>query len=210
MKLKKESKKFFDLHCMYHVESNLNSRIFCSKLNEIGNMDIKPIIEIREIGERFLPDLKHSQINSFERKVNVTTLILKKFPIPDKTVSWEEIIMFKKNPDLQVYRLGILNWIAEIGNSSLTMYEIEQKLELLIIKYEERLKWEKIKYHTGSTELIVTSTLDVLENVVKLKWSRAAKSLFDLKRRKADLMIGETLAPGREVAYISKVQKKFL
>lgn len=94
-----------------------------------------------------------------------------------------------------------------MGNSELNTYEIEQKLEYLLAQYEERLKKEKIKYRIGNAELVITTSLMVLENIVKLNWSKAAKSLFNLKRRSVDLMIGETLAPGREVAYISKIKE---
>lgn len=191
-----------------NLELNLNSRIFCAKLNEIGILNIKPIIEIRN-KEVALPDLKFQQHIQFQKNVDVINLVLTKFPIPDDSISWEALIDFKKNNDLQIYRLGLINWITEIANSNYNILEIEQKLEYLLKQYEERLKLEKIKYHTGSTEIVVTTSLAVIENLIKLNFSKAAETVFKLRNKKIDLLLGETLAPGREVAYINKTIEKF-
>ena len=190
-----------------NIQSNLNARKICSKLNEKDIFNIKPILEVRMENYPHFPDFSSSFENKFSKTTDIVNLILRKTPIIDNIVSWEEIIDFRANKDLNVSRLGIINWISEMGNSNLTVYEIEQKLDYLLAQYEESLRKAKIKYNVGSTELVVTTSLMVLENIVKLNWSKAAKSLFELKRQSVDLLIGETLFPGREVAYLSKVRE---
>lgn len=196
------------LTSLQNIESNLNARIICSKLNEEEIFDIKPIMEIRTNQDVVLPYLNSTK-NIVEKNIQVANLVLKKFPVPDSNTSWEEIIDFKENNDLKVYRLGLLEWISEIGRSDLKIYEIEQKLEYLLAKYEEEMKIQKLQYRTATTELIVTTSLHIIENIIKLNWSKSAQSIFDLKKNKVDLLKGETIAPGREVAYLSKLNSKF-
>jgi len=192
-----------------NFESNMNARKICSSLNENSVFNVKPIFDVRIGHHPNYPTLKHLYSNNLAKKEDILNLVLRKLPLPDSQVSWEELIDFRNNTDLKIYRLGLMNWISDIGKSNSNIYEIEQKLDYLLAQYEERMINGKIKYQVGTMELIVTTSAVVLENIVKLNWSKAAKGIFDLKRRNIDLMIGETLAPGREVAYLSKIKEKF-
>lgn len=201
-------KQFMNLLLIGNLETNINTRIICSFLNENEIFNIKPIVEIRAIQE-YSKIYSEISKNLDVKKTDVLNLVLRKMPVPSDSVSWEEIIDFKENTDLKKYRLGLMDWVNEIGNSSLNIIEIEQKLEYLLASYEDSLIKQKMKYEMGTAELIITTSLKVLENTVKLRWSEAAKTIFDLKKRNVDLLIGETKAPGREVAYFNKVNKKF-
>ena len=143
------------------------------------------------------------------KEQEIIHMVIDKFPVPDDTVSWEEVIDFRDSESIQLYKYGLTNWITDMSYSKLSVKEIEQKLNFLKLSYEDRLKKEKIKYDIGTLELVITTTLGFLENIAKFNFSKAAKLLFNLKRRKSDLIIGETKAPGRAIALLTKLEEKF-
>jgi len=87
--------------------------------------------------------------------------------------------------------------------------EVEEKLEWLIYDYQRHLNLHKLKYRMGNFEAILTIGSELLENLVKINWGDAAKLLFELKRRRIELMEAEMKSPGAEVAYIVKSREQF-
>ena len=62
---------------------------------------------------------------------------------------------------------------------------------------------------TSAVETLVTTTAEVAESLVKFKWSKLAKKLFEVRHKRIDLMKAEMALPGREVAYIVKARESF-
>jgi len=54
-------------------------------------------------------------------------------------------------------------------------------------------------------ETIVTTSLSFIENLAKLKLNEASKLIFDLTRTEIHLLKAENSAPGKEVAFINKL-----
>ncbi|MEM8721448.1 MAG: hypothetical protein AAGE84_19510 [Cyanobacteria bacterium P01_G01_bin.39] len=100
--------------------------------------------------------------------------------------------------------------MRKIGKSNVSVVELEEELEYLLAEYESFMKLQKLKIETGAFQTILTTGGDMVENMIKLNFSKAAKSAFDLKRRKIALMELERKAPGREVSYIVNSQKKLI
>jgi hypothetical protein len=67
----------------------------------------------------------------------------------------------------------------------------------------------KIKYGFSVQELVIVTTLEAIEDIVKSKWGSAAKRLFDVKRAKIDFLLRERELEGRELAYISNARQTF-
>ncbi len=96
-----------------------------------------------------------------------------------------------------------------MASGKLTPIEVSDKLEDLISRYERTLKLEKMKRDTGVVETLVTTSAEIAECLVKFKWSKVAKKLFEVRYKQIDLMKAEMSAPGREVAYIVKAREHF-
>lgn len=178
---------------------------FCDVFSRIGTQminekqkDVVPIIN----------SIQPQQLELNTKKEGVLNVIINKFPIPLGDVSWEQILDFRADEDSRRKLLGLRSWITKIGYSNLTINKIEQEVEYLIMEYENRMKLHKMKYQYGNIELVTMGIAEVLENLVKLKFSKLAKSIFDLKKRNIDVLIGETKAPGKEMAYISKMKNE--
>ena len=71
------------------------------------------------------------------------------------------------------------------------------------------MKIHKMKANTETLEVMVKAPLEIVENLIKLKFSKIPEPLFALKKRQINLMEAELNAPGREMAYIIKARDTF-
>jgi len=138
-------------------------------------------------------------------KARTVNLVINKFPHPDPKVSWDQLIKFKTDPDSRRKRLALKNWITEFSHKGYTLSEISDKLEYLLEEYAAHMKYHKIKFYSGSIEAVLLPTIQVLENIIKLNFSNAVKTIFSLKKGTYQLIESESKLEGREVAYIHKL-----
>ena len=82
-------------------------------------------------------------------------------------------------------------------------------LEWLLDEYQTHMQLHSLKTGTGTLETVISTTLEIAENLVKIKWSKAAQALFSIRRRKLALLEAEASAPGREVSYVASAKGKF-
>lgn len=142
-------------------------------------------------------------------KSDVIDVVIKALPMPDDTVSWEQIIEYHSDPDSQSKFFALRNWMSEVARSELAPPEVEEKLEYLLDQYQRHMKLHRMKTNVGTLETVVTTGAEVLGDLVSFKWGKAAEALFSLRRRKVTLIEGELRAPGNEVAYIVKAREAF-
>lgn len=136
-------------------------------------------------------------------------IILKDIPIPDEKTPWEQLIEFRDDPISIEKFIGLKNWINDISKQNLSTNELEDKINFLVNDYKKHMKIHKMSTNIGFIETAISLPLQVLENLVKIKWSEISKSLFQFKYKKLNLMKAEMQAPGRELSYIVYTQDKF-
>jgi hypothetical protein len=66
-----------------------------------------------------------------------------------------------------------------------------------------------MKVRAGAIETFVTTSADVLEGLLKVKWSDAARALFSLRRRHLQLLEAKRQAPGRQIAHLAHIRGRF-
>jgi hypothetical protein len=142
-------------------------------------------------------------------KESVVQIVLKEFPLPDDSVSWEKIIDFRCDPDSFGKFLAIRSWMSDVAKSNLSPIEIEQKIEYLLHEYRHHMKVHKMKVNASALETFVVSAAEFVENLVKLNFGKVAKGLFAIKNRNVQLLEAELKAPGREIALIAKAKETF-
>ena len=181
-------------------DENLIARKYCNFLNAENTENYIPILNKRTF------DIVKPKQESEE----VLNILLKKFPVPSSDCSLEEIIDFKNNEEIQRDYRRLRSWFTKMSSTSLSAIELEEEIEYLLGEFENRMRLQKMKFNYGNIEILVVTVAEVLENIVKLNWGKAAKILFDIKKIKIDMQLGETKAPGREVAYLHKANEKFM
>jgi hypothetical protein len=142
-------------------------------------------------------------------KKEIVRVVLKFIPTPAENVPWEQIFDFRADPDSKSKFLALRNWMTETARAKLSPNEIEEKLEYLVDQYQKHLSFHKIKYRKSNLETFIITSLELVEDIVKFRFSHSAKRLFSLKYQKIDLAEAELKAPGNEIAYITKVEDEF-
>ncbi|MFM2224698.1 MAG: hypothetical protein RJA07_900 [Bacteroidota bacterium] len=169
--------------------------------NEISNNDFFSIPLIK----RLILTEDHSLT-----KTDVINLIIEKMPIPDYETPWSNIFEFKSNPDNKGQFAGLRTWVNKSAISNLTAHEIKDELEFLLYRYQKSLELHKIKFNSGILQTLVVGSAELVENVIKLKFSNIAKGLFSAQQTYAELLNVELTAPGNELAYIYKANRSFV
>lgn len=167
--------------------------------------------ENREVDD-LVPILYKGQIpdgNSIANEVNVNLIVLSKILLPDKNTPLEDIIKFKKDPEV-IHKLRQLRlWMYSVSTGNKKLKIVNEELEFLIHDYNKYMILQKAKFNQGILEFLVTTTAEAVENTMKFRLGNIAKSLFKLKYNKISLTEKEMKAPGREIAFISSVNEKF-
>lgn len=142
-------------------------------------------------------------------KTVVLNTLIDSFPSIDETVPWEHIIDFKSDPDSKTKLIALRNWINKITKNEIDVNELKDEVAYLINEYKVFLRFHKMKTNTGTLQLTLKVPFDILENLIKIKWSKLPDVLFIFKKRQIELLEAELNAPGRELAYIIKSQDEF-
>lgn len=140
---------------------------------------------------------------------DVVEVVLQNIPIADEDVSWEQILDFRNDENSKIHIINLRRWINKLSCENLSIKQTQEEIDYLISSYHDHMRFHKMKTQLGIIETIVSVPLDIAEQLIKLKWSNIAKSLFFIRKRKLALMEAERSAPGRELAYIIKAKEQF-
>jgi len=177
-------------------------------LNEYSARSLAIILRVsRKLDAYPITNLTDSIKN--EPKNEVVGVVINSLPIPSESTSWEQIIEYRNDPNSHSKFLALRNWMNDISKGNLTPIEIEQKLEYLIDQYRQHMKLHRMKTNVGMIETIIVSGSEILEELVRFRFSKAAKALFSFRQKKVALLEGELTSPGSEVAYVIKTQETF-
>ena len=152
-----------------------------------------------------LPYTEYSREVPNSQKANAAQIVIKKLPLPNNETPWEQIIDYRNDPENQKNLLNLRRWIRKISTENLSPVELEEEIEWLINKFQEHMKFHKMKANTETLEVITKVPLEFLE----LKFSKIVEPLFALKKRQINLLEAELNAPGKEMAYIIKANDTF-
>jgi hypothetical protein len=137
-------------------------------------------------------------LEASERNAAVVDVVINALPVPDETVSWEQIIEFRSDPDSQSKFLALRNWMAEVARAELNPAEIELKLEHLIDQYRQHMKFHRMRANVGRFQTVLMAAANLLDR----NFTEATRTLFSSKERTLNILEGELTSPGKEVAYI--------
>lgn len=162
-------------------------------------------------GEELTPIYSDRLVGNNEtegKEYKVLQVVLNKISIPEDNVSLEQIIDLKTDEELKRKFLALRNWMIDISKADFNSKEIEEKLNHLYNEYENGMKYHKMKTGLGSFKLVIITTAEVLENLVTLKWSTAAKTVFDIFDSQTKLAELEMNTAGRELAFIHAINDR--
>jgi hypothetical protein len=123
-------------------------------------------------------------------KNDVAEIVINRLPIPSNTVPWEAIIDYRNDPETQKSLRALRNWIRKVSSENASPVEISDELETLIDEYQSHMKLHKLKANTETLEVITKAPLEIIENLVKIKFSKIPEPFFAFKKRQISLFNG--------------------
>jgi hypothetical protein len=154
-------------------------------------------------------ELEPANADAAADRHTVVRIALAEFPTPSDTTPWEDIKEFRKDETARQEFARLKQWVNKTAKAGLKQYEVVDELRSLLTDYAATMHLHKIASHQGVIEVLVTTTAEVAEDLVKFKWSGAAKSIFNVRKHHLKLLQEESTASGREVAYILTARRKF-
>jgi len=132
------------------------------------------------------------------------TIVLRKLPTPSPIVSWEDIIQFRNEPEQRKHLSALRLFLSELSKKNLTYKDACEKIEVMLNEYESWLKASGMKYRNSTLNALFVGAEELAKLLTQGVMSplRIAKPFFEIRRRKAWLLDGETKAPGRQLAYL--------
>ncbi len=163
-------------------------------------------IRLREEGNDAYPVFDDEpDYTSSGKKEDVLKFLLKQIPEPDDSVSWEQIIDFRNDPDTMKKYYALIKWVNDVSQKEFNTNEIEEEYQYLYHDYSEQYRIHKMKHKQGIIEVLVTAAVDVF--IHNLGAGHISSSLFALWKHQLNLLEAEAKFTGREVAYIYKLEQ---
>jgi len=183
---------------------------FLERFREVGQLNARnySVLLNKKEADSYTPIIRSKTNHFVEEDVTnvsvVLSIVLKKFPQLSAENNLEAFIDFKQDPEGQIKLARLKDWILETSKKEYSDKEIEQKLDYLLIEYSKHLEIHQLKYNLGIVETLVVTSLEIIESLVKLNFSKAAKVLFDLGKQNVNLLDAEQKLTGKEIAYIQQ------
>lgn len=151
-----------------------------------------------------------------EPKSDVIDVVIDHLPTPEDNTPWEEIYEVRSDPETHRKFLALKQWINETAKLKLPPNEVNDKLKSLIADYEAHMRSHKIKTRLEAFKTILLAEVGIstagwfagFTALAGLAGAIAAP-LFSLKMTQIGLTEEERKAPGKELAYVVKMQKTF-
>ncbi len=175
-------------------------RIYSHALKQTDGYDAVPVYFGRSQPGQELPSGKES----------VLRIVMPLVPEPDDTTSLENILDFRSDEEAKSAFRKMRRWMSNLSKGSFEVIEVQTEIADLLAEYQRYMSIHHIDTRSGLLESIVVTSAEIAERIVKLEWSTLAKGLFRIHSDKIALMRAEMEAPGREVAYLSMMKRRFL
>jgi hypothetical protein len=138
---------------------------------------------------------------------SVLEVALTALPAPDESCAWEDILNFKA--DLHDKQWGFRRFLRSLSLKQPTESEVRDEIEWMVNEYAKAMHVHNLKASPAFFEAYVIPGLEFIEDIVKFKWSKIAKGVVAVKKRKVELLEAEMKAPGKECAYVFEARKRF-
>ena len=89
------------------------------------------------------------------------------------------------------------------------LHEMVEELEHVLSEYTRALQLLEKRHDFGTLELTLTTVPELVANLLTLKFTEAAKRLFELRNPKLKLLEDERNLTGREVSYVVAAHRRF-
>lgn len=142
-------------------------------------------------------------------QAEVLKLSLKSVPLPGPSHPWEEIFDLKRDKAFQEKLLKLRVWCHQVSRNSNDPKIIEEYVLDSLADYEAYLRALNLKFQSTLLQEIIVGGAEIVEDFMKLRIGKLAARCFSAQKFRADMMLSEMKAPGRSVAVLTQLRKRF-
>lgn len=152
---------------------------------------------------------EHSKAGA-DSNSSVLDIVLTGVPQPAAGTPWEAILDWRHDEEAQTKFRRLKNWMnAASKRKDLDLEHLRDEVAYLLDEYQNYMKIQNAKFSSGVLRTIVTTSAEILESLVKLNFKNLAEMPFKINDAHIALQEAEIKAPGRELAYIVDIQRRF-
>lgn len=129
-------------------------------------------------------------------------------PVPDDLTPWEDIFAIKEDKDVSERARKLRLWAIDQDGSQTPLAHLAEKMADMVSDYERVLGAHRIKCRSSLLRSVVVGAAGMLEDLVKFRFEKAADRIFSAKISKADMLLAEAAAPGRELSLVTVLRDK--
>ena len=96
-----------------------------------------------------------------------------------------------------------------MSKNTYSINEAKDKIEYLLNEYKRQLELHDKNIQYSNFQIFVSSTLGVIENLLKLELSGMISNIISLKKDRINLLLEKRNLKGAELAYIANVIEIF-
>jgi hypothetical protein len=170
----------------------MNERLDALRIGANINQKVSPVTSINA----------YNDIPTIVNKSEIYCVLLNKMPIPDDSVPLADIIQYRNDEANALNFLKLQTWVNKMSHSRYSLDEINDEIDYLMAEYRDAMRRAGIKMKNARLEFVVKLIPELLENIVKLNFSKIPDPLFKVRAEKRALLESERNAKGNELAYI--------
>lgn len=142
-------------------------------------------------------------VNDVNKESRILEILLTNFPTPKENTPWELILDWRNDKKAQHQLIRLKNWVNNMAEKpTFNINHLKDEINCLLNEYEDYMHIKKIKYSHSVVRQLVTTTGEIIEDILKLKIKDILDIPFKLTEQNILLQESELSAPGRELAYI--------
>jgi hypothetical protein len=152
---------------------------------------------------------QYEEKNETKHAHPVWKVVINEMPDFDTRAPWEDVFDFRAEDRTQHFVRNLRRWIRRIVTEEWSQAELEDEVRELVYEYETHLSAARLSGGKGVLTCIITGTADLTEDIIKLRLAKIANFVSAMIDRKTKLLETELQAPGRELALIPELKKRF-
>ncbi len=139
----------------------------------------------------------------------VWNVVIAEMPQLGLQVPWGDVLDFRNEEQTQHLSRSLRRWVRKTVSENLSPAQVEDEVRYLVNEYEKYMQVLGVKYEVASLEFLLPHDAHLNEKTVRQNFTRLADFATVLQSRKLELLEAELKAPGRELALIPKIRKRF-
>jgi hypothetical protein len=190
----------------YSVSDLMNSQKYLISIKE----RLYSILIEANLQQVIHPTLSMDSFNSLnftDKKSLINIILLNNIPTPDDSVPLIDIVQYKNENSNKLHYKRLLAWINKLSKEDFNEVEIREEVDWLIEEYKRELKLTGMKKRLINIEFAFKAFPNLLEKLLKLKFSELFDPSIKMRQEKISLFQDEAQAKGNELAYIINLQR---